>query len=770
MGTVCAAASCSGSTLIQASLCNGVGTCVAGGSVSCAPALCVGATCPTSCSADTDCVTTAYCNAGMCTAKQPLGAPATGSNQCLSGFLSDGVCCNAACSGTCVACTGQKKGGGADGTCGPILAGTDPDNECPNTGVATCGTNGVCDGSGACALYASGTVCKPASCNGNTLTPPSLCNGGGSCVGAGAVSCDPGVCAGGTCQTSCTVDTDCLSSAYCSSGMCAAKQPVGAPATGPNQCLSGFAADGVCCNSACVGTCAACTALKKGTGADGTCGPILAGADPDHECTDQGAASCGPNGTCDGQGACTLYPAGTVCHAPSCQGANLVQPSLCDGNGSCIAGGTVSCAPASCSGGTCPTNCKVDTDCVSTAYCNGTTCTAKQALGAPVTSPNECLSGFLADGVCCDVACAGTCVACTSTKKGGGADGTCGAIVAGTDPDDECPDDGAASCGRNGSCSGLGACAFYVSGTICAPAMCQGNILIQEDLCDGTGSCVATGPLDCGLSACAGTVCQFSCVTDNDCQSSTAFCGASGVCQAKKVVGQTAGGANECLSAFVADGVCCDAACGAGPCDGCTVATGATQDGHCTVMNGVPCDDGDACTLGDTCMAGACVGGTQKPCNNGDQCHDPGACDPTSGTCSLVDKPEGVACDDGNPCTNDGCHAGACVGVSKLDGTTCPGGVCIAGACLLDPMVESGASSSGAASTSGGTVSTSGGATMPGAGGMGGASNAQGEITNGRLVGGGCLSVAGGEGSRGAPAALLLALLALLRRRPAKKS
>ena len=40
------------------------------------------------------------------------------------------------------------------GVCGAVTAGTDPDNECTDTGVASCGTNGVCS-NGACATYAS---------------------------------------------------------------------------------------------------------------------------------------------------------------------------------------------------------------------------------------------------------------------------------------------------------------------------------------------------------------------------------------------------------------------------------------------------------------------------------------------------------------------------------------------------------------------------------------------------------------------------------------
>ena len=63
----------------------------------------------------------------------------------------------------------------------------------------------------------------------------------------------------------------------------------------------------------------------------------------------------------------------------------------------------------------------------------------------------QCESGFCADGVCCDTSCTATCVACTTAKKGGGADGTCGNVAAGMDPDSECS-------GATPNCNGAGAC------------------------------------------------------------------------------------------------------------------------------------------------------------------------------------------------------------------------------------------------------------------------------------------------------------------------
>lgn len=79
--------------------------------------------------------------------------------------------------------------------------------------------------------------------------------------------------------------------------------------------------------------------------------------------------------------------------------------------------------------------------------------------------------------------------------------------------------------------------------------------------------------------------------------------------------------------------------------------------------DGTACNDGDACTLIDTCQQGVCTGGQPVLCTAIDQCHAAGTCDPTSGSCTNPPKPDGTACDDGNACTFvDTCSAGTCVG------------------------------------------------------------------------------------------------------------
>ncbi|WP_437521481.1 kelch repeat-containing protein [Sorangium sp. So ce726] len=131
---------------------------------------------------------------------------------------------------------------------------------------------------------------------------------------------------------------------------------------------------------------------------------------------------------------------------------------------------------------------------------------------------------------------------------------------------------------------------------------------------------------------------------------------------------------SDCGSGSCADSVCCDAPC-AGPCDACAAASGASQDGACTPLSGVACDDADACVVGGVCEAGACVDGAAAPdgtpCSDGDvcsaasacvggactgsslavclpvdDCHEAPVCDPAAGCAAPASaKPDGTPCD-----------------------------------------------------------------------------------------------------------------------------
>lgn len=91
--------------------------------------------------------------------------------------------------------------------------------------------------------------------------------------------------------------------------------------------------------------------------------------------------------------------------------------------------------------------------------------------------------------------------------------------------------------------------------------------------------------------------------------------------------------------------------------------------GTCVVApapSGAPCEDGQFCTIGDTCQKGICVSGTKNDCGK-----KPGTCavvhcDETTKTCSEGPAEDGAPCSPGDACTlNASCKAGACLGEPK---------------------------------------------------------------------------------------------------------
>src|SRR5262249_39958240 len=151
-----------------------------------------------------------WCDLTSHTCKSDLanGQGCVAGSQCQSSFCVEGVCCNSACDGICQACAAANKMSGVDdGTCGLAAAGKDPHEVCPDEGPNSCKRDGVCDGQGACRLYASGTACGATTCNQGTQTGYA-CSGTGSCL-LGPVPCGAYGCVGSSCASSCTTDADC---------------------------------------------------------------------------------------------------------------------------------------------------------------------------------------------------------------------------------------------------------------------------------------------------------------------------------------------------------------------------------------------------------------------------------------------------------------------------------------------------------------------------------------------------------------------------------
>ncbi len=110
------------------------------------------------------------------------------------------------------------------------------------------------------------------------------------------------------------------------------------------------------------------------------------------------------------------------------------------------------------------------------------------------------------------------------------------------------------------------------------------------------------------------------------------------------------------------------------------------------LADGSACDDGDLCTVGDSCQSEVCVAGAPVTCTASDDCHDAGACDPQTGACTAeTNKPDGEPCDDGDLCTvKDQCTGGLCGGTKKLCAwkDACNEGICdiTTGACTTKPL------------------------------------------------------------------------------------
>lgn len=108
--------------------------------------------------------------------------------------------------------------------------------------------------------------------------------------------------------------------------------------------------------------------------------------------------------------------------------------------------------------------------------------------------------------------------------------------------------------------------------------------------------------------------------------------------------------------------------------------TGICQSGSCvaSVQQGATCDDGDFCTQSTVCRAdGSCGSGQARTCSpNSDQCLV-NVCDSSAGAC-VPEADVGAACDDGLSCTsNSGCDSSGDCQIGTVDSGSCLiGGQC----------------------------------------------------------------------------------------------
>src|SRR6185436_6634405 len=268
------------------------------------------------------------------------GQKCTSRTQCESGFCVDGVCCDDSCTGTCRACDVA----GSMGQCTNVPDNEDPDNECGTDMVNTCKRDGMCDGQGACRKYAAGTECAPASCTGSVESSNRTCDGNGTCAAATTKQCTQG-CMNGVCPAPCGAANPCQQGLFCDpTAVCRPKKAMGMTCTTADECSLGFCVDGVCCGSACTGTCQACNL----PGSIGNCTPVPANQDPNNECPADINAPCGRAGGCDGVGACRLQPDGTPCGGGMTCSGTTESLRACNGRGTCATVNPRSCAPYRC--------------------------------------------------------------------------------------------------------------------------------------------------------------------------------------------------------------------------------------------------------------------------------------------------------------------------------------------------------------------------------------------------------------------------------------
>ena len=324
------------------------------------------------------------------------------------------------------------------------------------------------------------------------------------------------------------------------------------------DCPSGFCVDGVCCNTACNGTCQSCNV----PGSPGTCTPIAAGTDP--------AGECGAGAACDGLGNCRKQNGGTCAQGSDCLSANCADGFCCDTacTGLCeqcnLAGaaGTCTAAPA----GSDPHNdCPTDavSTCGRTGFCSGSRTCSLYPSGT-VCFGASCASGSTSNNpATCDGA--GTCV-----------------------------DGGQRNCSPYACNSATGLCV----GSCSSDAQCAGGFKCETSthLCLAAAGQSCAGNSACITHACCSNVCR-------DLTSDPGNCGTCGT-QCSNAHGTTACVASACSPTCSGFWTSCDG----NPNNGCETATDTiTNCGGC----GVTCTRANAastCPSG-VCTLGACIAG-----------------------------------------------------------------------------------------------------------------------------------------------------------------
>ncbi len=539
---------------------------------------------------------------------------------------------------------------------------------CLTGNIPGCNDNNACTNDSCDPVLGCQFLANSLSCDDNDPCTLSDHCAGGACTGGLAKNCDDG--------TACTADS-------CIAGFCINKPLTGTPCSDGSLCTV---------NDACqIGLCVPGTPLVCPDG-PGCTVPVCDGT----------TGACGTKSAFDG--------------APCEDGSKCTQGDYCL-TGKCVSGYVNCTASDPCLTGACDV---ASGTCVFQPGPDGTACNdGNPCTVSDVCSGGKCLSGALKEcpsgQICAQAACditTGTCVAnpngiaCDDNNACTGGDhcqdGACLFATVQT-CDDGLP------CTKD-SCDPVSAACSHVN----APGPCDdGSVCTQNDSCTG-GLCLGTSKLncddgyDCTTDVCdaklaclhtnlpSGTPCDdHSDCTVNDqclgqiCKGTGQVCDDNNLCTENKC--SLANGcsfppktscddgnpctlndqciSNKCVSAQVV--VCNDG-------NPCTTDT-CSGVGGCLFApaSGAACSDNNACTSGDTCMAGTCVGKVTA-CDDNNSC-TVDECDPTKG-CAYVPS-TAIACSDGNACTlKDVCLNGNCVSGDALncaDGNICTDDACV---------------------------------------------------------------------------------------------
>lgn len=675
--------------------CHQPGTCTGGGA-------CTYAAKPdnTACNDGSACTSGEVCRAGTC--GQPTSAvTCSASDQChtagscdsATGQCSDPAKANGVACDDANACTSRESC--QSGVCGS-----------PATTMA-CGASDQCHAAGTCDP-ASGLCSNPARSDG------AICDDANACTSG--ESCRSGVCGSPTATTTCAPLDQCHDAGVCNPATNTCTNPAkagGSACSDGRSCTTGDNCQAGACvptaRSCACSTDADCPAVDQCHGA-GTCnastGACTGPSKSDGTTCNDGSA-CTSGETCRG-GACGS-PSTTVSCAPSdqCHLAGSCDPGTgqcsnpAKANGAACSDGSACTAGETCQGGTCgspSTNvtCTPFDQCHATGTCDpgtGQCSNPSKEDGTTCSDGSACTSGETCRNGSCGAPSAT--VACTASDQchvGGSCDPATGQC---SNPIKEngtaCSD--ASACTTGESCQS-GICDSPTTRVACTPSD-QCHVAGACDPSDGT----CTNPLKADDSSCddgsactAGESCQHG-----TCGSpvTTVTCGAQGQC---RDAGTCDAATGRCSTPAKVDGTACtdsDACtrgetCQNGGCGSpsstieCTPVDQCHDSGACDAETGsctkpakleaAQCDDGRSCTSGDRCVSGACAPvaidcacGSDADCSPLDQCHAQGTCDLATGKCSAPAKPEGTSCNDGSFCTRqDVCVAGTCTGTNPI--------------------------------------------------------------------------------------------------------